>query len=54
MEEEFFAQMRPSNLIQQFKEPEEIANLVAYLSSPLSSANNGASLKAEGGIVDII
>jgi NAD(P)-dependent dehydrogenase (short-subunit alcohol dehydrogenase family) len=54
MEEGFFTQVRPSSLIQRFTEPEEIANLVAYVSSPLSSATNGASLKAEGGIVDMI
>jgi NAD(P)-dependent dehydrogenase (short-subunit alcohol dehydrogenase family) len=54
MEENFFTQVRPSSLIQRFTEPEEIANLVAYVSSPLSSATNGASLKAEGGIVDMI
>jgi NAD(P)-dependent dehydrogenase (short-subunit alcohol dehydrogenase family) len=54
MEEGFFTQVRPSSLIQRFAEPEEIANLVAYVSSPLSSATNGASLKAEGGIVDMI
>jgi NAD(P)-dependent dehydrogenase (short-subunit alcohol dehydrogenase family) len=35
-------------------EPQEIASLVAYVASPLSSATNGASLKAEGGLVTTI
>jgi enoyl-[acyl-carrier-protein] reductase (NADH) len=35
-------------------EAEEIANLAAYVASPLSAATNGASLKAEGGLVTTI
>lgn len=54
MEDQFFSEQRPSSLIQRFTDPEEIANMVAYFSSPLSSATNGASLRAEGGIVDFI
>lgn len=40
-----------TSLLQRFIEPEEIANLVLYLASPLSSATNGASLRADGGVL---
>src|ERR1700744_2126565 len=48
---DFFTEMRPSSIIQRFTEPEEVANLVAYIASPLSSATNGAALRADGGVV---
>jgi NAD(P)-dependent dehydrogenase (short-subunit alcohol dehydrogenase family) len=32
-------------------EAPEIANLVAFLASPLSSATNGAALRVEGGLL---
>jgi NAD(P)-dependent dehydrogenase (short-subunit alcohol dehydrogenase family) len=51
VEQEFFQHMRPSSLLQRFAEPAEIAHLVTYLCSPLSSATNGAALRAEGGVV---
>jgi hypothetical protein len=35
-------------------EPREVANLVAYVASPLSSATNDASLKPEGGLTTTI
>lgn len=40
-----------SSLIQRFIEPDEIASLVAYLASPISSATNGAALRADGGVL---
>lgn len=43
--------VRRSSLIQRFIEPEEIANLVAYLASPRSSATTGAAIRAEGGVL---
>jgi NAD(P)-dependent dehydrogenase (short-subunit alcohol dehydrogenase family) len=51
METEFFKSMRPTSLLQRFIEPDEIANLVTFLSSPLSSATNGAALRADGGVI---
>lgn len=54
IEQEFFAQARPASIIQRLIDADEIANLVAYLASPLSSATNGAALRAEGGLIDTI
>jgi NAD(P)-dependent dehydrogenase (short-subunit alcohol dehydrogenase family) len=51
IEAEFFATQRPASLIQRLSEAEEIATLVAYLASPLSSSVNGATLRSEGGLV---
>ncbi|WP_207424373.1 SDR family NAD(P)-dependent oxidoreductase [Desertivirga brevis] len=45
------ATISPTSLIQRFIEPEEISSLVAYLASPLSSATNGAALRADGGVL---
>jgi NAD(P)-dependent dehydrogenase (short-subunit alcohol dehydrogenase family) len=51
VEKEFFESMRPSSLIKRFASTDEIASLVAYVASPLSSATNGAALRAEGGLL---
>ena len=51
VEEEFFKNIRPTSLIQRFATNEEVANLVAYVASPLSSATNGAALRVDGGVV---
>lgn len=40
-----------TTLLERFIDPAEIAHLVAYLSSPLSSATNGAALRADGGVL---
>lgn len=40
-----------TSLLQRFIEPDEIANLAIYLASPLSSATNGAALRADGGVL---
>lgn len=50
-EKEFFEKHRSSSLLQRLIDDSEIANLVAYLSSPLSSATNGAAIRAEGGLL---
>jgi NAD(P)-dependent dehydrogenase (short-subunit alcohol dehydrogenase family) len=54
IEAEFFAKGRPSSLLQRMIEPEEIANLVSYVASPLSAATNGAALRVDGGVTPTI
>jgi NAD(P)-dependent dehydrogenase (short-subunit alcohol dehydrogenase family) len=44
-------QTNPHSLIGRFIDPAEIASLATYLSSPLSLATNGASLRADGGVL---
>jgi NAD(P)-dependent dehydrogenase (short-subunit alcohol dehydrogenase family) len=51
MEKEFFRSVRPSSLLKRFARVDEVAALVAFVCSPLSSATNGASLRADGGVV---
>lgn len=51
METEFFKSGRPSSLIQRFANVEEVANMIVYVCSPLSSATNGAALRVDGGVV---
>ncbi|QHT56537.1 SDR family oxidoreductase [Cellulomonas sp. H30R-01] len=51
---EFMRRHRPQSLLQRLIEPEEIAHLVVYLSSPLASATTGAAVRVDGGYVDSI
>jgi len=51
VEKGFFQTMRPSSLLQRFATMDEVAALVTFLASPLSSATNGAAVRAEGGVV---
>lgn len=51
---EFMVKHRPASLLQRLIEPEEIANLVTYLASPLASATTGAAVRVDGGYVDSI
>ena len=51
---EFFAETEPDSLLQRFIQPQEIASVVAFIASPLSAAINGASIKAEGGLIKSI
>jgi 3-oxoacyl-[acyl-carrier protein] reductase len=50
-EKRFMNENRPTSIIQRLIRPEEIANLVTFLSSPLSSAINGSALRIDGGLV---
>ena len=50
-EKEFFTSVRPSSLIKRFATPGEVANLVAFVCSPLASAISGAALRVDGGVV---
>jgi NAD(P)-dependent dehydrogenase (short-subunit alcohol dehydrogenase family) len=50
-EAEFFRSVRPSSLLRRFARPDEVAPLVVFLCSPLSTATNGAALRADGGVV---
>jgi len=50
-EKQFFKTARPSSILQRFEEPDEIANVVAFVCSPLASAINGAAVRADGGVV---
>lgn len=51
MEKVFFTSMRGTSILKRLIKPEEIANLVTYLASPLSAATNGAALRADGGVI---
>ena len=50
-EREFFAKHRSASLLQRLIESREIATMVAYLASPLSSATNGSAVRVEGGLL---
>lgn len=51
---EFMRLHRPNSLLQRLIEPEEIANMVVYLASPLASATTGAAVRVDGGYIDAI
>ncbi|MFD4134504.1 SDR family NAD(P)-dependent oxidoreductase [Streptomyces goshikiensis] len=51
---EFMRTHRPQSLLQRLIEPEEIAHMVVYLSSPFASATTGGALRVDGGYVDSI
>jgi NAD(P)-dependent dehydrogenase (short-subunit alcohol dehydrogenase family) len=51
IEKEFFRTVRASSLLQRFATTDEVAALVTFVASPLSSATNGAALRVEGGVV---
>src|SRR5580704_12297915 len=54
VEKEFFRSVRPSSLLKRFARVDEVAAMVAFVCSPLSSATNGAALRADGGVIKTI
>jgi NAD(P)-dependent dehydrogenase (short-subunit alcohol dehydrogenase family) len=50
VEKEFFAIARPTSLLKRFATTDEVASLVTFPASPLSSATNGAALRVDGGV----
>ena len=54
VEKEFFQSARPTSLLQRFASTDEIANLIVYVASPVSSATNGAALRVDGGVVKLV
>ncbi|MFI0239903.1 SDR family NAD(P)-dependent oxidoreductase [Streptomyces sp. NPDC016845] len=50
----FMREHRPQSLLQRLIEPEEIANMVVYLSSDQASATTGGAVRVDGGYVDSI
>lgn len=54
MERQFFSTARPTSLLKRFETPEEVANIVAFVAGNQSNIINGASLPADGGVVQSI
>jgi NAD(P)-dependent dehydrogenase (short-subunit alcohol dehydrogenase family) len=50
-EQDFFRKVRPTSLIKRFATPQEVASMVTYIASPLSSATTGAPLRVDGGVI---
>ncbi len=50
--DDFVRKARPTSIIQRVADVEEVANLVAYIASPLSSGTTGAAMAVDGGVVD--
>src|SRR6266481_7405573 len=51
VEADFFKTGRPTSLLRRFAATDEVAALVTFVASPLSSATNGAALRVEGGVL---
>ena len=54
VEKEFLEHARPSSLLKRFATVDEVAAMVTYAASELSSATNGAALRVDGGVVRAI
>jgi NAD(P)-dependent dehydrogenase (short-subunit alcohol dehydrogenase family) len=54
IEREFFEHVRPTSLLKRFATVDEVAAMVTYVASELSSATNGAALRVDGGVVKAI
>jgi len=53
-EKRFIAENRPTSLLGRLIDPEEIASTVAFVASEKASAINGATLRADGGVVRLV
>jgi NAD(P)-dependent dehydrogenase (short-subunit alcohol dehydrogenase family) len=53
-EKDFFEHVRPSSLLKRFATVDEVAAMATYIASELSSATNGAALRADGGVIRAI
>jgi NAD(P)-dependent dehydrogenase (short-subunit alcohol dehydrogenase family) len=51
VEKQFFQTIRPTSLLRRFETPDEIAAVVAFIASPLSSGVNGSAIRVDGGVV---
>lgn len=51
LEKGFFEHARPTSLLKRFIDPEEVANVVAFLCSREASAITGTPVRADGGVV---
>jgi NAD(P)-dependent dehydrogenase (short-subunit alcohol dehydrogenase family) len=51
VEKDFFEHARPSSLLKRFATVDEVAAMVTFVASELSSATNGAALRVDGGVV---
>ena len=51
VEDEFFTVARPTSLLKRFATTAEVASMVTYVASPLSSATTGAALRVDGGTI---
>ena len=54
VEKEFFEHARPSSLLKRFANVDEVAAMVTFLASELSSATNGSAVRVDGGVVRAI
>ena len=48
---EYFTAYEPTQLLQRMTTVEEVASVVTYYCSPVSAAANGATVRAEGGLI---
>jgi NAD(P)-dependent dehydrogenase (short-subunit alcohol dehydrogenase family) len=54
VEREFFANARPSSILQRFATTDEVAAMIVYVCSTRSSATTGATLRVDGGVIRCI
>jgi len=54
VERDFFRDARPTSLLQRFETPEEIAAVAVFVASKQAAAINGATVRADGGVVRAI